>query len=364
MATHTQTPQNNEVQPEQRVLIGFKISPVVVPGTDGERLYDVEVASFVDKKCVGLCRAKLIKESEYHSRTKHFFSAMDDQSNTMGDLAQLVLWSEGRWVFNGPWDGMKEYGDRNPVREKLDKDLREHLGRIVDPEWLLLFTKIGSVRFRNIDRAMVRKALDRTLSLARAVRRPLLAAVEPGCVKLERFYIRDRSKFEELYGSNEKHWPVIQSVKARQEKFWLEMGFQKFEKPKLNRDLSNFFFWSGHFELPESKDIYLIVSEKTDPRLVRPKRDKIPNSRPQKPEEPDKTGAGGKAVAEKRPEKRHRTEDGGDEPDAADQRPEKRYRLVDDMTEMDPVELPQRSEATNQIGGGDVSDSINWADYD
>lgn len=346
---------------------------------------------------------------------------------------------------------MKEYGDREPVREQLDKEVRDNPGRpsirkYCDPvlwkpnkkdpveplpfpaggQWLLLFTEITiakELRGRNIDKVLVREALDVTLLLAGTARRPLLAAVEPGCVQLKRLYISDRRKFREWYGSIWKHWPVVQAIKARQEKFWLEMGFQRFEKPEFNRDLSNFLFWSGHFQLPEVIQIDLsdlekqpeglegvvadgnmIMPEKNDARRVRPRRNRVPETEPEEPEESDKMEVddggeaeiderpakrarmdvddgeaevdkrpeesdkmevddGGEAEVDKRPAKRARTDDDDGEAAAADESPEKRSKLADDM-EVDPVELPQTFEATDQIGDGDIFDCINWPDWD
>lgn len=55
-----------------------------------------------------------------------------------------------------------------------------------------------------------------------------------------------------------QHLPEVERITARQEKFWLEMGFQKFEKGIPDDiDLSNFFFWSGNFDLsvPKKSDL-------------------------------------------------------------------------------------------------------------
>lgn len=428
MATHKETTQSNKALSEQAFRTAIRIRPVKVPETHGDWLFDVDVQAVLGTTTVGMCRTKLIKESEYDSPTKHFFSAMDDQSNTMGDLTQLVLWSEERWVSDGghlpgpsqgPWEGMEEYGGRIQLRELLDREMRENKGKLsvrkycnpvlyrpsegdrmqslafpARTHWLLLFTDITvapSFRGRNIDRVMVRKALAKVVSLARDARRPVLAAVEPGCVQFQRFYISDRAKFLEWYGPFQRHWPAVQRIKARQEKFWSEMGFQKFEKPRCNRDLSNFFFWSGLFELPERKDIDLteledtdlaepgkelkgledvvadgsmIVPEKENVRRFRPIWTKRQEEEPQEPlaEDSDRMDMddGGDAAADKRTAKRDRAEY---ETALVDQRPEKRYKLADDM-EVDPVEPPQSFEATDQIGEGDIFNSINWAEYD
>lgn len=380
MAPDTERQQSSEGRPQPSIRIGFKLSDPVA-GTDGPWLRGIEVRAFLDGKCVGNCDAKLIKEAEYKSDTRHFFSAMDDQSNTMGDLAQLLLWSENRWVFDGPWQGMKEYGDRNPVRECLDEETRrgkgqltirryctpvlfkpregthDHLPFPAKTQWVVLFTDITVAkvyRGRGIDRAMVRMVLSRTLSLARSARRPLLAAVEPGCVQFNRLSISDPRKFEERYGPMRNQWPVVQGIKAKQEKFWLEMGFQKFEKPVFNRDLSNFFFWSGLFDLPESKDIdltepgkQLASSTAPDGSMEVPKKKIVRRKK--------------KVSKPKKGKKRGRMDDGSGS--APEQRSEKRVRLDDDM-DTEPIRFPQWYEASDQIGDGDLFDSINWANYD
>lgn len=68
-------------------------------GPEGPWLYEIAVQAHLNGTCVAKCAAALIKEDEYKPVTRHFFSAMDLQSNALGDLAQLFLWQEGRWQF-------------------------------------------------------------------------------------------------------------------------------------------------------------------------------------------------------------------------------------------------------------------------
>lgn len=235
-------------------------------------------------------------------------------------------------------------------------------------QWVVLFTDINVAkvyRGRGIDRAMVRRTLEVTQSLAKEARRPLLVAVEPGCVQFKRLMISDPKKFKEKYGSMKRHWPEVEQIKARQEKFWLEMGFQKFEKPRLNTDLSNFFFWSGYFDLPTPRDIDLrdlkkpADSEAPDASMALPKHfqkrakdDGIPRA----PEHWFKNV------------KRVRPRD--DSPSPSEEPSRKRARF-DDNAEMDSGNnmdidsgsFPQWYESSDQIGEGDLFDSINWEDY-
>lgn len=123
MATETKGGGSGQDRHQPKGEMTFTVTHV--RRTDGCWLHNIKVRMFVDLRLVAICDAKLIIEATYTSRTQHFFSAMMDQSNTMGDLAQLLLWSENRWIFDGPWQGMKEYGDRMPVRKELDEELRQ-----------------------------------------------------------------------------------------------------------------------------------------------------------------------------------------------------------------------------------------------
>lgn len=66
-------------------------------GPEGPWLYEIAVQAHLNGTCVAKCAAALIKEDVYKPVTRHFFSAMDLQSNALGDLAQLFLWQERRW---------------------------------------------------------------------------------------------------------------------------------------------------------------------------------------------------------------------------------------------------------------------------
>ncbi|KAG8161171.1 hypothetical protein KVR01_009435 [Diaporthe batatas] len=379
MSIFKYTPQTGGDRPTPRIEIGCKISRAAVPEAEGDWLFDLGISSFLDDTFVGLCHAKLVKESEYESRTKHFFSAMDDQSNTMGEpgpAGPLVRGAVGVSKVEGPWKGMKEYGDRMPAREQLDREAREN-GRSlsVRRHWLLLLTDITVAQgFRgcNIDGAMVRLALEKTMELARAARRPLLAAVEPGCVQLKHFYISDRPKFWERYGPFKALY------------FWLAMGFQRFEKPKLNTDLSNFFFWSGLFRLPEVSEInldgvgerpgrhgcvvpdgHMIVPEKRDARCMFPRMYKAAHPEQREPEGGDKMELDGvgEDMADKRPGKHDRAEYDSSEASEDDQRAEERHRLVEDMN-VEPAELPPSFQPIDQISDADFFNFINWPGSD
>lgn len=68
-----------------------------IPGPEGPWLHEIAVQARLNGTCVAKCAAALIKEDVYKPVNRHFFSAMDLQSNALGDLAQLYLWQEGRW---------------------------------------------------------------------------------------------------------------------------------------------------------------------------------------------------------------------------------------------------------------------------
>lgn len=175
-------------------------------GFDGPWLHHVTVTAVLKGHCVARCDARLIKEDKYTSAWRHFFSATDDQSDAMSDLAHLMLWSEGRL---GVANTKLLRSRKQVLRWHLDRQTSEEQNTIqpmipvyAEPvlfkprpgtadgykfprkiTWALLFTAIQVVepyQRRGIARAMVRKALERTRSLATAERRRLLAAVEPG----------------------------------------------------------------------------------------------------------------------------------------------------------------------------------------
>lgn len=178
-------------------------------GLDDPWLHRVTVTAAFKGRCVAKCDARLIKEDRYTSATQHFFSASDNESDRMSDLVHLMLWSEDRW--GGVGNTKLLPSEKRVMRWYLDGQTREEQNTIqsripvyVGPvlfkprpgtadgykipqkiTWALLFTSIRvekPYRRRGIARAMVRKALERTRSLAAAERpgRRLLAAVEPG----------------------------------------------------------------------------------------------------------------------------------------------------------------------------------------
>lgn len=141
-----------------------------------------------------------------------------------------------------------------PVLFKPRKGTMDHRPYLEKSQWVILFTDIDvmkAYRGHGLDRHMVRTALEQTRLQAQKARRPLLAAVQPGCVQLMRFHARDPKRFKAKYGSMRERWPELQRIEARQERFWLDMGFQRFRKNPYKLDLSNFFFWSGASDLPE-----------------------------------------------------------------------------------------------------------------
>lgn len=221
MATETNGSGSGQYQPQPKDEIQVEIWRV--RRADGPWLHNIKVRMFLDSRRVGWCDAKLIKEEEYTSATQHFFSAMANLgNNTMGDLAQLLLWSENRWIFGRKWQGMLEYPNRILVQEVLDEETRQcegwakirgyftpvlykpregtwdHLPLMQKTQWVLLFTDIEvakGFRGRGIDSAMVRVTLARTRFLAKQARRHLLAAVEPGCVQFKRLRQGDPEHF-------------------------------------------------------------------------------------------------------------------------------------------------------------------------
>lgn len=174
-------------------------------GVDGPWLHQVTVTAVLNGRCVARCDARLIKEDKYTSTRRHFFSAMDDESDRMSDLAHLMLWSEDRWcvgntkllpsvkkIFRRFLD--RQTRDENtiqpmipiyvgPVLFKPRPGTTDHYKFPQKITWALLFTVIDveePYQRRGVARAMVRKTLERVRSLAAAERRLLLAAVEPG----------------------------------------------------------------------------------------------------------------------------------------------------------------------------------------
>lgn len=234
-------------------------------GYYGPWLHEFRASAYFDGECEAHCRAYLVKEEKYNDVQNHFFSAMDDQLRLLGDLAQLMLWSEGRW------EGGNERMDpavRRRVRLKLDKDRQLGQDRIVLPgyckpvlykpeprssgaykfpqkvTWVLVFAIINVTEpFRRIGiaRTMVRMMLEKCRNLAREQNRHFLAAADPGTVIERNRQIGTDFSLDTLAAEN----------------FWGAMGFQKFTKDKP--DGSNWYFWSDCFDLPEARDIYMNV---------------------------------------------------------------------------------------------------------
>jgi hypothetical protein len=260
-------------------------------GFDGPWLHDVTVTALLNGQFVGTCDAKLIKEREYTGVTRHFFSAMDYMSETMGDLAHVLLWAEGR--FDGSSGGKvvpNTSEERIQLRSRMDEMWRNKGEPLIRPycdpvlfkprpgttdhirfppkaHWVLWFSNIHvavppNCNHDNIARVMVRMALEKTRSLAQEAGREFLAATEPGCVPFKRMSIYNPRGFKVMYRHihvTEQTWAHAERATTESERVWLSMGFQKLQ-PRGDDDLSNWYFWNGRFDLPESKDIYV-----TDP---------------------------------------------------------------------------------------------------